>query len=337
MKIGEKKITNKSTFFVAEEGQANLGDFKYALKMIDTASESGVDAIEFQLTYADDFYIKSHEVYKIYKEREFSEFELKELVQYSKEKNIELIVAPLSVKMIGVMAKYGCSAFNINASDLVTPDIIDSVVDTGFPFFLSLLFADENEIEWAIDRISKKGSSNFALLLGQHTMGSGNHGLSVEHTNLGYINTLKNKYNIPVGFIDHTSEIWMPSCAVAAGADIITKHLAISRAEKGPDWHVCLEPDEMKKAVEWARSIKRSISCLEKTVAPGEDIDKSMMRRSIVSTRPIKKGSIINREVICFKRPGTGIPANREKDVLGKCLSTDIEMDQIIKPEYLEN
>ena len=69
MQIGKKQINNKTTFFVAEEGQANLGDFKYALKMIDAASESGVDAIEFQLAYADDFYIKSHAVHKIYKER----------------------------------------------------------------------------------------------------------------------------------------------------------------------------------------------------------------------------------------------------------------------------
>lgn len=336
MKIGNKFINNSSTYFVAEEGQANLGDFNYALKMIDVASQTGVDAIEFQLAYADDFYIKSHEVHKIYKEREFSEFELKELARYTKEKDIELIIAPLSVKMIDVMAKYGCSAFNINASDLVTPDIIDRVVDTGFPFFLSLLFAEKNEIDWAIDRISKKGSSNFALLLGQHTMGSGKHGLSVEHTNLGYINTLKNKYNIPVGFIDHTSEIWMPSCAVTAGADIITKHLAISRAEKGPDWHVCLEPDEMKEAVNWVRSIKKSVSCKEKTIAPGENIDKTMMRRSIISARTLKKGSILNREDICFKRPGTGIPANRESVVIGKRLLTDIEMDQIIQSEYLE-
>ena len=59
MKIGQKLINNKSTFFVAEEGQANLGDFNYALKMIDAASQTGVDAIEFQLAYEDDFYIKS--------------------------------------------------------------------------------------------------------------------------------------------------------------------------------------------------------------------------------------------------------------------------------------
>jgi N,N'-diacetyllegionaminate synthase len=337
MQIGKKQINNKTTFFVAEEGQANLGDFKYALKMIDAVSQTGVDAIEFQLAYADDFYIKSHDVHKIYKEREFSEIKLKELAEYTNNSGIELIVAPLSVKMIDVMAKNGCSAFNINASDLVTPDIIDSVVDTGLPFFLSLLFADENEIEWAIDRILKKGSPDFALLLGQHTMGSGDHGLSVEHTNLGYINTLKSQYNIPVGFIDHTSEVWMPSCAVTAGADIITKHLAISREEKGPDWHVCLEPDEMKEAVRLVRSIKKSISCKEKAIAPGENIDKLTMRRSIISAKPIKKGAIINREDICFKRPGTGIPANREKDVLGKSVSTDIEKDQIIKLEYLEN
>lgn len=61
-----------------------------------------------------------------------------------------------------------------------------------------------------------------------------------------------------------------------------------------------------------------------------------MMRRSIISARTLKKGSILNREDICFKRPGTGIPANRESVVIGKRLLTDIEMDQIIQSEYLE-
>ncbi len=335
MKIGKKNIGNNSTFFVAEEGQANLGDLNYAFRMVDAAAKTGVDAIEFQLANADDFYVKSHDMYKIYKDREFSEFQLKQLSEYVRSKDLELIVSPFSVRMVEIMANNGCSAFNINASDLVTPDIIDSVIDTKLPFFLSLLFASEEEIDWAVDRVIARGGSNYALLLGQHAMGNGNESLSVEHTNLGYISTLRNKYKVPVGFIDHTPEIWMPSCAVASGASIITKHLALSRAEKGPDWQICLEPGEMRRSVEWVRSIKKSVSSIKKTIAPGENFDKSLMRRSIVSTNSLKKGDIIKKKDICFKRPGSGIPANREVDVIGKRLISDLEKDQVIKIEHL--
>ena len=96
MKIGSKMIGHGCTYFVIEEGQANLGEFNLALKMIDSASKIGADAIEFQIAHADDFYIKSHKAHNIYKEREFSEFELKELVKYTKEKNIELILVKIN-------------------------------------------------------------------------------------------------------------------------------------------------------------------------------------------------------------------------------------------------
>lgn len=322
-------------YFTVEEGQANLGNFDKALKMIDVAAETGADAIEFQLAIASDFYIKSHKGFRIYSEREFPAGQLAQLVSHTKEKQIDLVVAPFSTRLIDIMAKLDCRAFNINASDLNNPDILDAVSDSGKPFFLSLLLSSENEIEWAIERISRRRSPNFGLLLGQHTMASGEQGVSIEHTNLGYITTLKELYKVPVGFIDHTPLPWMPACAVAAGADIITKHLALSRDDKGPDWQVCLEPDEMKQAVEWARKAKESISNTQKTLAPGENIDKSVMRRSIVSARQITKGHLIERSDILFKRPGTGFAPDQFMKVIGKRAVRDIPEDTVIDPNDL--
>lgn len=330
LKIGEVEIGCEQIYFVIEEGQANLGSFDRAIQMIDVAVETGADAIEFQLAIASDFYIKSHEGYKIYSKREFSTNQLDQLVTRTKEKKIDLIVAPFSSKLIDILAKLDCSAFNINASDLNNPDILDAVSDSGKPFFLSLLLASEKEIEWAIQRISRRRSPIFGLLLGQHTMASGGQGVSLEDTNLGYIKTLKEQYNVPVGFIDHSSLIWMPACAVAAGADLITKHLALSRNDKGPDWQVCLEPDEMKQAVEWVKKAKKSISNTNKTLAPGENMDKSVMRRSIVAARQISKGRKIEREDIVFKRPGTGIPPDQYLDLLGKTAIRSIQPDELM-------
>ena len=331
LKIGQVEIGQDQIYFVVEEGQANLGNFNKALQMIDFASETGANAIEFQLAIASDFYIKSHKGFDIYSEREFSKDQIAQLVNHTKEKKIDLIVAPFSSKLIDILNKLDCAAFNINASDLNNPDILDAVSDSGKPFFLSLLLANEKEIEWAITRITRRSSPSFGLLLGQHTMASGGDGVSLEHTNLGYIKTLKNLYNVPVGFIDHSQFIWMPACAVAADADLITKHLALYRIEKGPDWQVCLEPDEMKQAVHWARKAKESILNTNKTLAPGENMDKSVMRRSIVAARQIKKDSKIDLGDIAFKRPGTGIAPDQYMNVIGKTAIRDIQEDEVVK------
>lgn len=330
MKIGDKLIGSNDTYFVIEEGQANLGDFNKALEMIDVSAQTGADAIEFQLAKAGDFYIKSHKGYEIYKEREFTDSQLKELSVYSQEKGINLIVSPLTSKMIGQMASNGCSAFNINATDLNNPETLDVVATCNLPFFLSLLFAKEEEIEWAVNRILQKGSPDFGLLLGQHTMASGEHGVDLEHTNLGFINTLKQKYNVPVGFIDHSSKVWSPAIAVAAGADIITKHMAISRSLMGPDWHVCLEPKEMTDAVRFVNEVDRSLAAVEKTMAPGENMDRSIMRRSIVAKTKIEKDQVIKQEDIAYKRPGTGISPADVATIIGKKAAQLIVKDQLI-------
>lgn len=328
--IGSRQIGAGDLFFVIEEGQANLGNFKKALKMIDYAADSGCDAIEFQLAKAKDFYVKSHSGYEIYSKREFTDIQLAELVSRVIEKDMEMIVTPLSHKLVNTMVNAGCSAFNINASDLNNPDIIDAVVDSGLPFFLSLPLATEDEIEWAINRIRKKIDNNFILLHGQHTMASGEHGVDIEHTSLGYISTLKEKYQVPVGYIDHTPLEWFPACAVAAGADCVSKHLTWSRLEKGPDWHVCLEPVEMKKAVTSANKMKHSIEIKNKQLAPGENMDRSIMRRSIVASRIIKSGQSIERNDICFKRPGDGINPAEYKNIIGKVACRDILSDEQI-------
>ena len=335
--IGSRRIGTGDLFFVIEEGQANLGDFEKALSMIDYAADAGGDAIEFQLARADDFYVKNQPGYEIYSKREFSETQLIEIVSKVKEKGMEMIAVPLSHRLVNPLVKAGCSAFNINASDLTNPDIIDAVIDSGLPFFLSLPLATEEEIDWAVRRIRKNGDDNFMLLHGQHTMASGEKGVNIEHTSLGYITTLKEKYQVPVGFIDHTPLKWMPACAVAAGADTISKHLTWSREERGPDWHICLEPDEMKEAIIWAYKMNQSIKTKNRQLAPGENLDRSIMRRSIVASRAIKSGKSIERNDICFKRPGDGIDPAQYNDLIGKVARRDILPDEQITTFDLED
>jgi sialic acid synthase SpsE len=332
-KIGSKIIGKEDIFFVIEEGQANLGDYNKALSMIDIAAETGADAIEFQLARAADFYVKNHQHFETYLKREFSDSQIKDLVTYTKSKGLEFIAVPLTSRLIAPLADAGCSGFNINASDLTNPDIVDAVVDSGIPFLLSLPLATEEEINWAVERIALKKRSNFACLHGQHTMAGGDKGVDLEYTSLGYINTIKNRYQVPAGFIDHTPYKWMPAAAVCAGADVISKHLVLSSDEKGPpwpDWQVCLEPEEMKEAIALARKARKSIKTTDKILVPGEKMDRSVMRRSIVASKTITAGDPIKREDIVFKRPGTGIDPSRYIEIINRVVLRDIQEDEQI-------
>lgn len=331
LKIGSRIIGGNGLFFIVEEGQANQGDLEKALRMVDAAASAGSDAIEFQLAKAKDFYVKNDPGYKVYLRREFKNGQLKKLIDYTKAKDLEFIAVPLSHNLVEPLVKFGCSAFNINASDLTNPDIIDSVAASGLPFFLSLPLASEKELVWALRRIRKAKAPPFAFLHGQHVMAFKDSGVNVEDTNLGFIETLKEKYHIPVGFIDHTPLKWFSAAAVAAGAEIVTKHMALSHEDKGPDWQICLDPLEMKDAICQARNIYKSIVVKSKDLAKGENMDKAMMRRSIVAAKTLKKGAVISRNDLCFKRPGTGTCPSRFEDIIGKKLLRDIRRDTQIK------
>jgi sialic acid synthase SpsE len=328
--IGSREIGGEKLFFVIEEGLANLGDFQKALGMIDAAALSKADAIEFQMFRAIDVYRKQDPAYDNCLKYEFSPSQIKDLVKYTKNKGLEFIAVLLSPKLVDLLVRAGCAGFNINASDLTNPVIIDAAVDSGLPFYLGLPMASEREVEWAVNRIRRKGKNIFALLQGQHTMLSGGSGVDISHTALGCMRTLKKKYAVPVGFIDHTSFPWMPAAAVAAGADFVCKHLALSRADRGPDWQVCLEPGEMKEAVFWARQMKISVTTQVKELAPGENKDRCKMRRSIVASRTIPVGKRVERGDLAFKRPGTGMDPSQFETIIGKTVVRKIKADEQI-------
>lgn len=336
MQIRGREIKSNDLFFWVEEGQASMGDFNKAKEYVKTAAQLGADGIEFQLAIPEDFYVKGHPAVKHYQKIQFNDNKIVELINYTKEKGIAFIATVLSPQLIPLLKENACDAFVINASDINNPGIIDPVVASGIPFFISLPLATDEEIEWVVNRCISKGADNFALMQGQHTMASGEDGVQAIDTNLGFINTLRKKYNLPIGFIDHSKHKEMPAIAIAAGASFISKHISLNKKEKGPDWFICQEPKEMKETIELARNITISLQKINKVLAPGEHLDKTVMRRSIVALKDLKRGTLVDKSMITFKRPGKGIPPNEFEVLLGKKLKNDIKKDEVFTYEILE-
>jgi N,N'-diacetyllegionaminate synthase len=334
--IGPRDVSRGDVPFIVEEGQANEGRLPVALEMIRAAAASGADGIEFQLAVADDFYVRSHRGHAIYKSREFTPDQLRTLVQAATDAQIAFVAAVFSPHLVPVLRDAGCAAFNVNASDLTNHEIMDAVAASGRPFFLSLPLATREEIDWAVERVRRTAAAPFALLLGQHTMKTGEGGVPVEATCLGAIATLRERYSVPVGFIDHTNRTWMPAVAVAAGAAAITKHMALRRADHGSDWQICLEPDEMAEAVRMVRAVGASIAESDKVVAEGELLDRRFMRRSIVASEPVSVGQPIRREQLAFKRPGLGIDPRFVDQIVGAIAKRPFAPDESLEWDALE-
>ena len=335
MIIGDRTVGGSDLFFLVEEGMANMGDFEMALRMVSAAKGAGADALEFQFYLTDEFCAPYDGNYDLYRRWQLSVDRMQAIVRATLDAGLLCSVAVLSPSLVAPLKEAGCSLFNINATDMTNPEIIDAVSTSGLPFFLSNLISDQQEIAWAIERIRRNDAVDFAIMHGQHTMFSKAGGHSFKETELGCLQMFREEFSLPVGFIDHTPSTWMPACAVAAGAVIISKHLAIDRSWKGPDWHICLEPEEMRSAIADARDVYASMRVTRKTIMPG-DKDRSVMRKSIVAAADIAAGTVLERSHFRYKRPGTGLDPMDSEAYIGKRTVQPLAKDQQIQRTDIE-
>jgi len=188
-----------------------------------------------------------------------------------------------------------------------------------------------------VERLSSHGCGQFAVLHGQHSMiSTDGSGVPESETNLACLELLRQRYRVPVGFIDHTSNPMMPIIAAMRGASIVTKHLALSRALKGADWHICLEPTEMAHTIRQVRIAESTLGKPDKLLGRSEMIDRSEMRRSIVAARKLTAGTALQRDDLRFKRPGTGLSPRRAPEIVGRVLTIDLEEDEQLRLEHLK-
>jgi sialic acid synthase SpsE len=291
----------------AEEGQANQGSFKFALKMIEVARNAGADGIEFQLGLADDLYVKGEPGHKIYLQRQFSSGQIRNIIESAKSKGLIFQAACLSPRLIELCARSGADSFCINAMDINNPQMLDAIAGSGRPFWLATLMCTIGEIDWAVNHLRSRGAYNFGILHGQHIMSS-KKGAAVppELTQLSCIKTFKDKYGLPVGFVDHTSSIYTPAIAAAKGADIVMKHLSPRQNWRGPDWQVCLSPKKWKEGRDILRYAVLTLGD-SKELSEAELDDRKPHRRSLFTSRPLNAGQVLAEIDLVALRPGDGM------------------------------
>ncbi len=319
-------------YIVAEINTSHSGSTEVARRMIDKAKEVGCDGVKFQSWSAESLYSKTYYdenpiAKRMFKKFSFSEAELAEVAEYSRQNGIAFSSTPYSRPEVDFLLNE-CSApyVKVASMDLNNYVFLDYIARSGAPIVLSTGMGDLEEIHRAVETIEKAGNKNLCLL----------HCISIyppetSTIRLKNISGLRDEFpDYPIGFSDHSSGTEMATAAVALGACMIEKHFTLDRKKVGMDNQMASEPDEMELLVRNCRNVQIALGDAKRIVLPAEMEQREKMRRSIILVKDTKAGTKLTADDLDVKRPGTGLPPYRITDLIGRTLLRDVEGNTLI-------
>lgn len=327
IKIAEKFVgDNQPTFVIAEAGINHNGSLKLAKKLVSEAKKVGADAIKFQTFKASDLASVKSKYFNLFKKLELTSNDFSELHDYSKSQGIIFLSTPFSNDAVDLLTELHVPAFKIASGDLTNIPLIRYASSKKKPIILSTGMGTLDEISEAVKTIRSTGNKNILLM----------HSVSAYPTpscevNLNVIETMKKKFQYPVGYSDNGSDMIVPLIAVAKGAKLIEKHFTLDKKMKGPDQSLSSNPLEFKTLVERISTIEKMFGNGMKYCQPSELENRIHARRSVVAKISIEKGVRIKQEMLAIKRPATGIEPKHIHKLLGKKTIRKIYAEETIK------
>lgn len=327
-------------FIIAEAGVNHNGSVELAQKLIDAAAAAGADAVKFQTFQAEtlvcrnakkaDYQMETTDgaesQYDMLKKLELTSETHRELDRYCKKKNIMFLSTPFDIDSAKFLDEIGLEIFKIPSGEITNYPLLKTIGQFRKKVIMSTGMSELYEIENAIEVLRVQGTKDISLL----------HCNTQYPTPMGDVNLramlqLKNTFQVPVGYSDHTLGIEVPIAAVALGATIIEKHFTLDKNMEGPDHKASLSPDELNKMVESIRNIEAALGDGEKKVSDSEKENIYVARKSIVAAVHINRGDIFTEDNITAKRPGNGISPMRWNEVIGQKAVRDFKANELIE------
>jgi len=327
VKINNRVVGEKGApcVVIAEIGCNHNQDINLAKRLIDSAVECGVDAVKFQKFVTSKLVTIHQPQYNLLKNLELSDDAFLELFSYTTKKGIIFLATPYDEESVEFLSELPIPAYKVASGDITNLPLLNKIALKNLPVILSTGMSNLDEIKEAIDTIKEAGNNQIILM---HCVS--NYPTKIKDCNLKAINMLKEVFQLPVGFSDHSLGITMSIAAVALGACVIERHFTIDKNLPGPDHFISLTPDELKELVKGIREVEQGLGSGVKIPLECEQEVMKTARKSIVANKDIPQGTIITLDMIAVKRPGIGIPPKFINKVIGKKAKRDIPYDSII-------
>ena len=332
--MGNLRIDNRligedcKPFAIAEIGINHEGIYEKAVRMVNDAYKAGAECVKLQLHIANEEMVRNdvipgnakESIWDIIERSELTideHFKIKKLVDAL---GMIYLCTPFSRKAADILEEFNVKAFKIGSGECNNYPLIEYISKFKKPIILSTGMNDINSIRKSIN-IFNKNNINYALL----------HCTSIYPTpydkvRLGVLLEFKREFkDVPVGLSDHSIGIYISLAAVALGASVIEKHFTSTRAWKGPDISISLNPKELKDLITGINYVQLAKGG-RKNILLEEQPTINFAYASVVSLKAIKRDEILSEENIWVKRPGNGdIRAEYYDDLIGKRARQDIK------------
>jgi pseudaminic acid synthase len=338
-----KNLLKKTPFFVAEVSANHNGSLDQAKQLIKTAKKYGADAVKLQTYTPDTLTIKSNKpdfkirsglwkgktLWDLY-EKAQTPFEWhKELFYYAKKIQITCFSTPFDETAVDLLENLNCPFYKVASFEMNHIPLIKKIAQTRKPILISTGMANLKEIDMAYSTAKKNGAKEIILLYCVS-----NYPSKISDFNFNNIRILKARYNCKVGFSDHSIDNKVVAVAIAAGAEVIEKHVALEGQKKGFDLAFSLKGREIR---DYAEVIKNTSLMLGKEFFfRNKSENRSLQfRRSIYAISDIKKGQKFTKKNISVIRPGFGIQPIYFEKLINKKSPSDIKRETPIKKSLL--
>lgn len=336
----EEKLKSGKCLIIAEVAQAHDGSLGTAHAFIDAVAKTNADAIKFQTHIAEaestldepwriKFSMQDELRYDYWKRMEFTPEQWVGLKEHAEEKNLLFLSSPFSNEAVDLLEKMGMEAWKIASGEINNLPMIEKILSTKKPVIISSGMSDLEELDTLVGLIK---AENLPLAVLQCTTA---YPTPPEKMGINVMQLFKERYNCYVGLSDHSGTIFPGLAGAALGMNILELHVALSKEMFGPDVVASVDTSELKTLVEGIRFIETMMATpVEKNEAVEQMKPmRKIFGKSVVASLPLTKGTIITKDLLAFKKPGTGIPVNEYQKLIGKILNKNVSYNHFFREE----
>ena len=328
---------------IGEVALTHDGSLGLAHAFIDAIAAAGADAVKFQThiaaaesTPSEPFRVKFSRQdatrYEYWQRMEFTEDEWRGLATHARERRILFISSPFSVEAVDLLERVGMPLWKIGSGETSNNQLLDRVADTGSPVLISTGMSPISEIDASVARLKARGTQVGVF---QCTTA---YPCPPEKVGLNMIPFYRDRYGCWVGLSDHSATIYPGLAGAALGMDMLEVHVALTREQFGPDVPASVTSSELRQLTDGIRFIETMhANPVDKDVMAEETVPvRRIFTRSIVARTDLQAGTVLTRDHLLIKKPGTGLPPARLEEVVGRRLVRAVTTDQLLAVEDIE-
>jgi pseudaminic acid synthase len=313
-----KKISDFESppLIVAELSGNHGGDLSKAFRLVESAIESGADAIKLQTYKPETITVQGRDNRFLLKEGLWKGRYLHDL--YQDAMTPWEWHKPLSDKANELGSFLFSSPFDETAVDFLESELdpcihkiasfelnhfplLEKIGETKKIVFASVGVSNIDDIERAFQTLKASGCPQVVLL---HCVSE--YPAHARDFNLASMLELKNRFGTFVGLSDHSPGHNIAVSATALGARVIEKHFTLDRSDNSIDGAFSMLPNEFKNLVEEVKTTHMAMGDC-KFYDLKKELKGSNFKRSILVSSWIQKGEILTTQNIRIARPGDGL------------------------------